>query len=487
MTEFQEELKFTDAKSTFLIELYRQMKGPGAPTLKFPRSESKTYLNLPRTFESELIGDGYSYVGVLYHVRNINELMPGRQNVLGEKKTVNSKLLSFAIKASETFHLTDPVTLVMENLDPPQDPPYKEIWRDLHEGEQPTIVPQSHRCSFWNFSELGRWDMEDCREVSSDRHQTVCECSHLTNFGVLMDLHGYVENRTGTFTKLLTNVTNYSLRLSDTLMTEFQEELKFTDAKSTFLIELYWQKKGPGAPTLKFPRSESKTYLNLPRTFESELVGDGYSYIGLLFHVRNIKELMPGRQNVLGEEKTVNSKLLSLAIKASETFHLTDPVTLVMENLDPPQDPPYKEIWRDLHEGEHPTIVPQSHRCSFWNFSELGRWDMADCREVSSERHLTVCECSHLTNFGVLMDLHGYVVGCAISGVFLHFVFLSAFMWIALEGLFIYRQLVLVLPTGSNISTRAYFIIGYAVPSVIVGITAAVSFGTNTYGYGAGE
>ncbi|CAG0896134.1 unnamed protein product [Darwinula stevensoni] len=295
------------------------------------------------------------------------------------------------------------------------------------------------------------------------------------------------DSRTGTFTKLLTTVTDSCLRLSETLMNQFHRQLVFEDTKPTMLIEVYGQKKGNNE--IKFPSKDSKTYLKLPRTFESDLQGDNYSYVGVLYDIREINELLPGHQNAFGEEKTVNSKIVSFAIKVNETFNLRNPVTLILENTDPPQDPPYKEIWRYLHEGEQPTFVPLSQRCSFWNFSEQGRdqWDTRGCREVSSSRDQTVCECSHLTNFGVLMDLHGYVIGCTISGIFLHFIFLCAFMWMAMEGLFIYRQLVLVFPSSSNLSTRAYFIIGYGVPSGIVGITAAVSFGTDSCGYGSGE
>ncbi|CAG0886326.1 unnamed protein product, partial [Darwinula stevensoni] len=218
------------------------------------------------------------------------------------------------------------------------------------------------------------------------------------------------DNRTGTFTKLLTTVTDSCLRLSETLMNQFHRQLAFEDTKPTMLIEVYGQKKGTNE--IIFPRKDSKTYLKLPRTFESDLQGDNYSYVGVLYDIREINQLLPGHQNAFGEEKTVNSKIVSFTIKFKESFNLRNPVTLTLENTDPPQDPPYKEIWRDLHEREQPTFVPQSHRCSFWNMSEQGRdqWDTRGCREVSSTRDQTVCECSHLTNFGVLMDLHGYVV-----------------------------------------------------------------------------
>ncbi|CAG0894430.1 unnamed protein product [Darwinula stevensoni] len=361
--------------------------------------------------------------------------------------------------------------------------------------------------------------------------------------------------RTETFSALLTTVSHYSLMLLEKLILDFHEEFEFAEEKSTFLIEISGHKKGVATPLI-FPSTESKTYLKLPRTFQDDLDGDYFSYVGVLYNIQYVNQLLPGHRNVLKAQKTVNSKLLSLTFEVDQTTKLTNNVTLVMENMDAPRDPPYHEIWRDLHEGEEPTLVPLSHRCTFWNFNNQGYWDTTGCHEVSSDRDQTICECNHLTNFGVLMDLHGYVgrsvglqvlticlssisilgltlalvifhisenatlksvklnrhlcfcllvchilllllidrqvfnlpeIGCALSGVLLHYFFLCAFMWMALEGIFIYQHLAQVFPTNYNLSTRMYLIVGYAVPFGIVGITAAVSFATDTHGYGDGE
>ena len=36
----------------------------------------------------------------------------------------------------------------------------------------------------------GEWSQEGCHVVSSDEEKTVCQCDHLTNFAVLMDVSG---------------------------------------------------------------------------------------------------------------------------------------------------------------------------------------------------------------------------------------------------------------------------------------------------------
>ena len=42
------------------------------------------------------------------------------------------------------------------------------------------------------FSEGGLWDETGCRVESSNESQTLCVCSHLSTFAVLMDIHDYV-------------------------------------------------------------------------------------------------------------------------------------------------------------------------------------------------------------------------------------------------------------------------------------------------------
>ncbi|RWS00263.1 latrophilin Cirl-like protein, partial [Dinothrombium tinctorium] len=45
------------------------------------------------------------------------------------------------------------------------------------------------KCMFWDFDKVD-WSEEGCRVVSSFKTYSVCECDHLTNFAVLMDISG---------------------------------------------------------------------------------------------------------------------------------------------------------------------------------------------------------------------------------------------------------------------------------------------------------
>nr|XP_006820674.1 PREDICTED: latrophilin-3-like [Saccoglossus kowalevskii] len=183
--------------------------------------------------------------------------------------------------------------------------------------------------------------------------------------------------------------------------------------------------------------------------------------------------------------------------------------------------------------------------CAFWNYSESnmkGAWSDYGCNVVTSNATTTVCACNHLTNFAVLMDVHGtklsddhtlalsvityigciisivclficiivftsfrplwcvrntihrnlclcllvaevtFLVGidrtqnqtlCAVFAGLMHYFFLAAFAWMCLEGVQLYIMLVLVFAQEKS-RIYLYYITGYGVPAIIVGISAAI-------------
>jgi hypothetical protein len=54
------------------------------------------------------------------------------------------------------------------------------------------------RCSFWSNS-LEDWSQEGCEAVENSSDYTVCRCNHLTNFGVIMDINGNLEDQVSQF------------------------------------------------------------------------------------------------------------------------------------------------------------------------------------------------------------------------------------------------------------------------------------------------
>lgn len=63
-------------------------------------------------------------------------------------------------------------------------------------------------------------------------------------------------------------------------------------------------------------------------------------------------------------------------------------------------------------------------------------------------------------------------VGCAVIASLLHFFFLAAFCWMCLEGVQLFRMLVLVFNT--NFKNLYMLAGGYGVPALIVGVSLTV-------------
>ncbi|CAG0894210.1 unnamed protein product [Darwinula stevensoni] len=305
---------------------------------------------------------------------------------------------------------------------------------------------------------------------------------------MLVSFEGWLDltqmSRTENFATLTSTFANYGMQLLEKLLLNMTE-LEFLRSTTVFTAEVRSGTKESLTGPVVFPSAGGDTYLTLPASFRDDVGGDHYSYVGALYNVRDLNDLLPGHQNLFGDDKVVNTKLLSFSMKVSGRGNLNDPVTLTFRNAQSPQSPMYKEIWRNLHDGEKPTFIPQSHQCVFWNFNGSGFWDTEGLREVSSDRDNTVCQSHHLTNFAVLMSTHDYVMGCAVSAISIHFTFLCVFTWMALEGWHLHSKLQMV--QRRSFSLRFYLMVGYTVPVGVVAITVGVSFGTGIRYYGEGE
>ncbi|KAF5929004.1 hypothetical protein HPG69_018183 [Diceros bicornis minor] len=98
--------------------------------------------------------------------------------------------------------------------------------------------------------------------------------------------------------------------------------------------------------------------------------------------------------------------------------------------------------------------------------------------------HLHLCICLFVGSaiFLAGIDNEGREVGlrCRLVAGLLHYFFLAAFCWMSLEGLELYLLVVRVFQ-GQGLRKRWLCLIGYGVPLLIVGVSAAVK--TQSYGY----
>ncbi|ELU11325.1 hypothetical protein CAPTEDRAFT_226868 [Capitella teleta] len=87
---------------------------------------------------------------------------------------VISKVISASINGrSERQPLAEPITYTLE-----------------HTSHNNIYNPS---CAFWEYSEKtldGKWSTQDCKMVATNTTHTVCQCTHLTNFAILLDVHG---------------------------------------------------------------------------------------------------------------------------------------------------------------------------------------------------------------------------------------------------------------------------------------------------------
>uniref|UniRef100_A0A8C9JBW1 Adhesion G protein-coupled receptor G2 n=1 Tax=Panthera tigris altaica TaxID=74533 RepID=A0A8C9JBW1_PANTA len=188
-------------------------------------------------------------------------------------------------------------------------------------------------------------------------------------------------------------------------------------------------------------------------------------------------------------------------------------------------------------------------RCVFWDLHRnggRGGWSSDGCSVKDRKPNETVCTCSHLTSFGVLLDLSRTslpptqmmaltfitYIGCGLSSiflsvtlvtylkdseglpfqdpppvlnlvflldswvalydvrglcisvaVFLHYFLLVSFTWMGLEAFHMYLALVKVFNTYIRKYILKFCIVGWGVPAVVVIVVLAIS--PNNYGLGS--
>ena len=58
----------------------------------------------------------------------------------------------------------------------------------------PVFVVSEPKCVFWNTS-ANDWSQEGCELVDHNAQYTRCLCTHLTNFAVIMDVNGNLDDQ----------------------------------------------------------------------------------------------------------------------------------------------------------------------------------------------------------------------------------------------------------------------------------------------------
>ncbi|XP_073801131.1 adhesion G protein-coupled receptor E5 isoform X1 [Danio rerio] len=252
----------------------------------------------------------------------------------------------------------------------------------------------------------------------------------------------------------------------------------------------------------------------------------GFSTVALLSYTGLEESLSRYFNHLEKQEKQtfkINSEIVTATVSNEDTANLEKPVNFTFSHLK-------KEN--------------VNHICVFWDHDlDGGAWSTRNCSTVRSTADETICSCSHLSSFAVLMALYdiGDVyelrliswvglslslvclliciitfyavrsiqstrntihmhlcislfiayfvflvgitrtenkVGCSVVAGVLHYFFLASFCWMCLEGVQLFRMVVLVFNT--TLRHVYMFAAGYGVPALIVAISASV----NASGYG---
>ncbi|XP_020939322.1 adhesion G protein-coupled receptor E2-like isoform X26 [Sus scrofa] len=154
------------------------------------------------------------------------------------------------------------------------------------------------------------------------------------------------------------------------------------------------------------------------------------------------------------------SNVVSAFINLNNTQNLNSPVTFIFQHS--------------------VTLGPrQKVFCVFWENSQngSGHWATNGCKMVGTKDNSTICQCTHLSSFAILMAHYEVQVLCSIIAGALHYLYLASFTWMLLEGLHLFltaRNLMVVNYSSVNrFMKKLMFPVGYGVPAVIVTISAA--------------
>ncbi|CAL1588153.1 unnamed protein product [Knipowitschia caucasica] len=228
-----------------------------------------------------------------------------------------------------------------------------------------------------------------------------------------------------------------------------------------------------------------------------------------------------------GETLKINSRIVTITVTNPDTHHLKEPVLITLNHLQQKNQTSHCVFWDSSMNGgawstrgcqvleTNPkyTVCSCNHLSSFavlmalydvkdrielqlitWIGMSLSLICLFICiltfgliRSIQSPRtkihlHLSISLFTAFFIFLIGISRTENRVGCAVVAGLLHFFFLASFCWMCLEGIQLFRMVVLVF----NTSFRTVYLMaaGYGVPAVIVSVSAlanAKGYGTERY------
>ncbi|XP_041429847.1 adhesion G-protein coupled receptor G4-like [Xenopus laevis] len=184
----------------------------------------------------------------------------------------------------------------------------------------------------------------------------------------------------------------------------------YTFEEIYFTVKSYEQGKNPEITLQKVPVDQAVAYVYLPQEIKNH-VDAAISKVQFNFF---------GKTSLFKDyscSSTLNTYVISASIEGTRIQGLNEPVLLTL---------------RHIIENKNEKPV----QCVFWDFNannRMGGWNSSGCSVQYGNANYTTCYCTHLTHFGVLLDLSREDVdpsndrimslltyaGCGISSLFL--------------------------------------------------------------------
>lgn len=169
------------AEENIILEVFGVESGMIRSNFSFPQMDNET--SVKKQTEVRFTADvpvrrngcgRHVATGIIYHNLATHMLPPEQTKVL-----MNSQLVSFSLSNST------------ESIDLENGSKVLIIFRHL----KPLRFGDRSRCVFWDVVHQN-WSRHRCERLDdlSSRNQTVCQCDHLTNFAVLMDISSREED-----------------------------------------------------------------------------------------------------------------------------------------------------------------------------------------------------------------------------------------------------------------------------------------------------
>lgn len=158
-------------KSHTILAMFYVLDSASVTDLNFNTDDSGSNFLIPEHTIKHYNKNGLTKVVFMKH-SNAADLLP----VPDINYTILKDILSASILGFDVRDLNDPVTFTMK------------LQRSRRSGSS-IATPL---CSFWNFSkgEVGDWSQDGCSLKEMNNTHVTCQCDHLTNFAVLMDVSG---------------------------------------------------------------------------------------------------------------------------------------------------------------------------------------------------------------------------------------------------------------------------------------------------------